>query len=304
MERIQSLDIKKVLIVGTGTLGSQIGFQCAIHGFATTMYNPREASLEACKKVHQQLGETIKADLGKSDSEIAVAQENLSYTTDLVEAARDCDLVSESVPEYLEIKRQVFHDLNEICPAHTIFTTDSSTLLPSEIADATGRGERFLALHFANQIWVRNICEVMKHPGTDREVFERVVTFAKAIGMVPILLEKENRGYVLNALLVPLLSAAQSLVVNGIASPMDIDRTWVISTQAPMGPFAILDMIGLETVYNVCLHLAKVAGDEQMQRIADYLKKHYVDKGKFGVKTGEGFYKYPDPAYAQPSFLT
>ena len=96
MERIQSLDIKKVLIVGTGTLGSQIGFQCAIHGFATTMYNPREASLEACKKVHQQLGETIKADLDKSDLEIAVAHGNLSYTTDLVEAARDCDLVSES----------------------------------------------------------------------------------------------------------------------------------------------------------------------------------------------------------------
>lgn len=304
MERIQSLDIKKVLIVGTGTLGSQIGFQCAIHGFATTMYNPRETSLEACKKVHQQLGETIKADLGKSDSEIAVAHGNLSYTTDLVEAARDCDLVSESVPENLEIKRQVFHDLNEICPAHTIFTTDSSTLLPSEIADATGRAERFLALHFANQIWVRNICEVMKHPETDLEVFERVVTFAKEIGMVPILLEKESRGYVLNALLVPLLRAAQSLVVNGIASPMDVDRTWEISTQAPMGPFAILDMIGLETVYNVCLHLAKATGDEQMQHIADYLKEHYVDKGKLGVKTGEGFYKYPDPAYAQPSFLT
>ncbi len=304
MERIRSLDIKNVLIVGTGTLGSQIGFQCAIHGFATTMYNPREASLEACKKVHQQLGETIKADLGKSDSEIAAAHGNLSYTTDLTEAAHDCDLVSESVPENLEIKRQVFRDLNEVCPTHTIFTTNSSTLLPSMIADATGRTERFLALHFANQIWVRNISEVMRHPGTDLEVFKRVVTFAKEIGMVPILLEKENSGYVLNALLVPLLNAAQSLVVNEIASPIDVDRTWMISTQTPMGPFAMLDMIGLETAYNICLHLARVTGDEQMQDIADYLKEHYVDKGKLGMKTGEGFYKYPDPAYAQPSFLT
>ena len=304
MEQIRSLNIKKVLIVGTGTMGSQIGFQCAMHGFTTTMYNPREASLEACKKLHQQLGETIKADLGKSDAEIAVAYGNLFYTTDLAEAVRDCDLVSESVPEILEIKRQVYRDLDEICPAHTIFTTNSSTLLPSEIADATGRTERFLALHFANQIWVRNIGEVMKHQGTDPEVFERVVAFAKEIGMVPIPLEKESSGYVLNALLVPLLNAAQSLVVNGIASPMDVDRTWVISTQAPMGPFAILDMIGLETAYNVSLRLAKVTGDKQIQRIADYLKENYVDKGNLGVKTGEGFYKYPDPAYAQPSFLT
>lgn len=303
MERIQSLNIKKILIVGTGTLGSQIGFQCAMHGFTTTMYDTREDSLNSCKKIHQKLGETIKADLGKNDTEIAAAHRNLSYTSDLTEAARDCDLVSESVPENLEIKRQVFHDLNEICPSHTIFTTNSSTLLPSEIADATGRPERFLALHFANQIWLRNIGEIMKHSGTDTEVFERVVTFAKEIGMVPIRLEKENSGYVLNALLVPMLTAAQTLVVNGVASSSDVDRTWMISTQAPNGPFAILDIVGLETVYNVGIHLAEVTGDEQHKRNADYLKEHYLDKGKLGVKTGEGFYQYPNPAYAEPDFL-
>ncbi len=298
------MEIKNVLIVGTGTLGSQIGFQCAMHGFRTTMYDTQADALEGCKQRHQRIGEKVKAQIGKTNDEVAATHANLSYTTDLATAASDCDLVSESVPEDPELKRQVFAQLHEVCPGHTIFTTNSSTLLPSEIADGTGRPERFLALHFANQIWVNNIGEVMKHPGTDPEVFERVLTFAAEIGMVPIRLEKEWSGYVLNAMLVPLLTAAQSLVSNGIATPEDVDRTWMISTKTPAGPFATIDVIGLQTAYAIGDLLATKTGDPQFRKNADYLKENYLDQGKLGVNSGEGFYTYPDPAFLQEDFLT
>jgi 3-hydroxybutyryl-CoA dehydrogenase len=298
------LKIKNVLIVGTGTLGSQIGFQCARHGFKTTMYDLTDEGLEFCKQNQLEIAEATKADLGLDDSAIAAAHANLSYTTDLAMAGKDADLVSESVPDTPDLKRQVFSELNTVCPDHTIFTTNTSNLLPSEIAAATGRPKQFLALHFANRIWVANVGEVMKHPGTDDGVFERVIKFAEEIGMVPIRIEKENNGYVLNALLIPLLSAAQSLLVRGIASPEDVDRTWMISTQAPLGPFATMDVVGLETAHTIADHLARVTGDEQQRTNADWLKENFLDKGKLGVKSGEGFYKYPDPEYARRGFLT
>lgn len=297
------MNIKNILIVGTGTLGSQIGFQCARYGFRTTMYDLKEEGLEFCRKNHQEIAAATKADLGLDDAAIAEAQANLSYTTDLAAASRDCDLVSESVPENPEIKRKVFAELNELCPEHTIFTTNSSTLLPSDIADGTGRPERFLALHFANRIWVANVGEVMKHPGTAPEVFERVLEFANEIGMVPIRIEKENNGYVMNAMVVPWLTAAQSLVANGIADPTDVDRTWMITFGVPMGPFGVIDMIGIETIFMVGDHWATVSGDEQQRKNADFMKKTFLDQGKLGVKSGEGIYKYPDPAYAGPDFL-
>ena len=297
------MNIKNVLVAGTGTLGSEIGFQCARHGFKTTMYDINEAALEGCRKSHREIGEATKADLGLDDKIIEAAHANLSYSTDLATAASDCDLVSESVPEVPEIKCKVFAELNEACPDHTIFTTNSSSLLPSQIAEATGRPKRFLALHFANRIWSANFAEVMKHPGTSSDVFERVLRFAKEIGMVPIKIEKENNGYVLNALLIPLLNAAQTLVANGIASPFDVDRTWMIATSVPMGPFATIDAVGLDLTYTIGEYWAGVFGEEQARKNLDYLKKNYLDKGKLSKKSGEGFYTYPDPEYAKSDFL-
>ncbi len=298
------VEIKKVLVVGTWTLGSQIGFQCALHGFDTVMYDIDAAALENCRKAHRRIGEAVRADLGTSEEEIAAARERLSYTTELAAAAAEADLVSESVPENPGLKRKVFSGLGELCPPRTIFTTNSSTLLPSEIAEASGRPERFLALHFANQIWVNNVAEIMRHPWTDPEVFERVVRFAREIGMVPIRIEKEQNGYVLNTLLVPLLGAALTLVANGIATPEDVDRTWMIAMKVPMGPFGTLDLIGLKTAYDITAYWAAKTGDEQSMKNAAFLKEKYLDRGRLGLATGEGFYTYPDPAFRRPEFLT
>jgi 3-hydroxyacyl-CoA dehydrogenase len=237
--------------------------------------------------------------MGRSELDAALAR--ISYTTDLAAACADVDLLSESVPENLQIKQVVYAQLQKHCPERTIFTTNTSTLLPSQLADASGRPRQFLALHFANEIWDRNIGEVMGHPGTDPAVYERVVEFAKQIGMVPILLEKEQNGYVINSLLVPWLTAAQTLVTNGVSAPELIDKTWMITMQTKIGPFGIMDIVGLETVYNISAHWAK--GNPQLVKNAEYLKANFVDTRRLGVKTGQGYYSYPNPAYSEPGFL-
>lgn len=297
------MNIETVVIVGTGTMGQQIGFQCAVHGFTTVMYDVKQASLEACRDSHRQFAELFVARRGSDRAVIDAALARLSYSTDLSLACRRADLVSESVPEDPEIKARVYEQLNRVCPDHTIFATNTSTLLPSQLADATGRPERFLALHFANPVWDANIGEVMPHPRTAPEIFERVLEFAVEIGMVPIRLEKEQNGYVINSLLVPLLCAAQALVTNGVTSHEIVDRTWMISTKMPAGPFGIMDVIGLETVYNVVAYWAERDGDEQLRKSAEYVKQRFVDRGKLGVKTGAGYYTYPGPAYREAGFL-
>jgi 3-hydroxyacyl-CoA dehydrogenase len=298
------MNIKKVMIAGSGNLGSQIGFQCAMHGFDTIMYDLREDSLDSCRASHREIAALFQNQKGRSKAETDAALARISYTTDLAEAGRDADLVSESVPENPEIKQQFYALLSKCCPAKTIFTTNTSTLLPSQFAEATGRPARFLALHFANEIWDRNIGEVMGHPGTDPEIFELVLKFAKAIGMVPIRLDKEQNGYVINSMTVPWMMAAQALVANDVARPEDVDRTWMIAMKVSEGPFAVLDMIGLETAYNVASYWGAVKGDEQLKKNAAYLKANFVDKNRLGVKTGAGYYTYPNPAYKQPGFLS
>jgi 3-hydroxybutyryl-CoA dehydrogenase len=214
----------------------------------------------------------------------------------------NADLIIEAIPEVVSIKTDFYKKLSQLALAKTIFATNSSTLLPSQFAEATGRPGQFLALHFANEIWKNNTAEIMKHPGTDNQVFEDVVAFAKAIGMVALPLQKEQPGYILNSLLVPLLEAAQQLLVREIADVETIDKTWMVATGAPLGPFAILDVVGINTAYNIGLAKAKATGNAEYERIAELLKSEYIDKGKLGRATGEGFYKYPDPNFLKPDF--
>jgi 3-hydroxyacyl-CoA dehydrogenase len=178
-------------------------------------------------------------------------------------------LVIEAVPESLELKRDVFARIGAFAPTTAVVVTNSSTLLPSDLMDSTGRPDRFLALHFANHIWVNNIAEVMGSPKTDPRVYQRVAAFAKDIGMVPIELHKEQPGYIVNSLLRPLLMAATDMLLRGVADPTTIDTTWRIATGAPKGPFEIFDIIGLRTA-----HAVASAGGQDRQAWADYLKRN------------------------------
>ncbi|MFC5930526.1 3-hydroxyacyl-CoA dehydrogenase [Cryobacterium melibiosiphilum] len=278
-----------ITVLGTGVLGSQIAFQAAFHGFDVVAYDISDAILNTAKTRMQTLADTYALEMAAGDTDRTDAVlRSITFSADLDAAVAQADLVIEAIPENLTIKRETYEKLNLAAPAATIFATNSSTLLPSDLMGFTGRPERFLALHFANHVWVHNTAEVMGTDETDPEVYRTVVEFASDIGMVPIELKKEKAGYLLNSLLIPLLDAAGDLLVEGIAEPDMIDKTWRIGTGAPAGPFQIFDIVGLTTAYNISSH-----GGPKQQKFAEYLKSNYIDKGKLGLSTGEGFYTYP-----------
>ena len=280
--------IEKVVVLGTGVLGSQIAYQTAYSGFDVTAYDISDEILEKARNGFAGLAARYEQEVeGASDDSTRAAMARIRYSSRLEDAVRDADLVIESAPERLDIKRELYTRLGPLAPKRAIFVTNSSTLLPSDLADATGRPDRFLALHFANEIWIHNTAEIMGHAHTNPDVYETVVDFARRIGMVPIELHKEQAGYVVNSLQVPFLQAAQALVVKGVADPETVDKAWRTAWGAPHGPFQALDVIGLATVYNIA-----AAGDEESRANARYLKEHYLDQGKLGRATGEGFYKY------------
>ena len=294
---------KNITIAGSGVLGYQIAFQSAFHGFNVTVYDINDEVLEKAKSKFQRMCNSYRNDLNATQEELEQTFENLSYTSDLQASVSDADLVIEAVPENPKIKMGFYEELAKVAPEKTIFATNSSTLLPSQLAESTGRPEKFLALHFANNIWKYNIAEIMGHPATDPEVFEDIVEFAKAIGMLPLPLEKEQPGYILNTLLVPLLGAGLELVVKGVAEPQTVDKTWMKATGAPTGPFAILDTVGITTAYHINQMAAERTKKPSTIKTVEYLKENFIDKNKLGVSTGEGFYKYPNPAFLDPDFL-
>ena len=283
------VDIGAVTVLGTGVLGSQIAFQSAYCGFDVVAYDISEGALAEAKKRFAGLADTYKEEVvGAADGKADAALRRITLQSDLGRAVAGADLVIEAIPENLDLKRETYRKIGTLAPAKTIFATNTSTLLPSDLMESTGRPDRFLALHFANRIWTYNTAEVMGTGKTDPNVYRAIVDFASRIGMVPIELKKEHPGYILNSLLVPLLDAALGLLANGVAEPDMVDKTWRISTGAPHGPFQILDSVGLNTAYNIT-----AAGNEEQRNLARFLKENYIDKGKLGVASGEGFYRYP-----------
>lgn len=321
-----AVPIRQVVVVGAGTLGAQVAFQAAISGFDVVVLDVAEAALDRCRMAHLKFARQFVAragggqarawrglDAGASPQAAADgALARLRYTTDAAAACKDCDIVSECVPEVPEIKASTYARLARLAPERAIFTTNTSMLLPGSFAQATGRPARFCALHFANGIFDRNVAEIMAHAGTDEAVIQEVVAFAKAIHMVPIRMGVEREGYVINAMGIPWMSSAVSLVRSGAATPEEVDRVWMISMQQ-VGPFASVDTIGLETIANIFRNWGEsrkgeAAGQELLAN-AQYLQE-MVDVGRVGLKGAspksarcEGFYRYPNPPYLRKDFL-
>jgi 3-hydroxybutyryl-CoA dehydrogenase len=233
--------------------------------------------------------------------QLTEVMERIYCSADPQDAANDADFISESLPEDPELKAQAFAMFNELCPERTIFTTNTSTLVPSMFADKTGRPEKFAAFHF-HDVRISSVVDVMPHPGTAPEVVELVRDFAKSMGQIVIMLHRENNGYVFNTMFSSFLNAALTLAANGVASIEDIDRSWMGVMHTPIGPFGIMDQVGLSTVLTVTEYWGEHDNDPQRKANADFLRQ-YVSKNLLGFKTGHGFYSYPNPAYAAPGFL-
>ncbi|NMN01041.1 3-hydroxybutyryl-CoA dehydrogenase [Bifidobacterium sp. DSM 109958] len=310
------MDIRNVVVAGGGVLGSQIAFQSAYKGCNVKVWLRSEGSIDRAKPKFERLKgiylntlEAMKTNpaaycrglapkdatpeqLDALKAQVEAAYEGLTLTTSYEEAAADADLVIECIAEDPKQKVAFYTELAKHLPERTIVVTNSSTMLPSAFAQYTGRPEKYLALHFANEIWRNNTAEVMGHAGTDPAAYDAVVAFAEQIGMIPLKLHKEQPGYILNSMLVPFLSAAEALLANEVADVETIDRTWQLATGAPIGPFRILDVVGLTTAYNIGMLDPRAADPATVQGKVAAMLKRYIDEGKTGVNAGEGFYKY------------
>ncbi len=294
-------NIKNVLIAGSGTMGQQIGFQCALYNCNVVLYDIDEEllkkAMERIKRIAARMTREGRITVKQADAALG----RIRTTDDMADAARDVDIVSESVPEDPKLKGKVFGQLNTLCPERTIFTTNTSTLLPSMFAGDTGRPEKFLAFHF-HDIRMTNVVDVMPHPGTSPEYVELVKEFAEKTGLAPIVLRQESTGYVFNYMFTGLFESALTLASNDVASVEDIDRVWMGIMRMMIGPFGLMDSVGLDTVWHVNHYWAQKTGDKQKIKNADYVKK-YIDRGELGQKTRKGFYSYPNPAFTSPDFL-
>ena len=312
--------MKNIVVAGGGVLGSQIAFQAAYCGFNVTIWLRSEGSIARTQPKLDRLRETYAqairlmaapegqtpanwcrglADYETFDMDACLAQAEKAYAgirleLDMAKAVQDADLVIESMAENAADKIAFYQKLAPLLPEKTVLVTNSSTLLPSKFAKYTGRPEKYLSLHFANSIWKNNTAEIMAQSKTDPKFFEEIMEFARQIRMIPLPVRKEKSGYLLNSMLVPLLFSGMDLYVNGISDPESIDKAWTLGTGAPKGPFQILDTVGLTTAYNIVQMYVKIPSFLAPYNFKGMSKmlKEYIDAGKLGMSSGEGFYKY------------
>ena len=270
----------------------------AYSGKKVTIWGRADHSLESAKERVKRWEHEVQNYFKSSDEQINDARNNLVYTTNLVDALNNADLVIEALPESIEVKRDFYEKIAKFAPKNVVLASNSSTMLTSDLAKFVDRPDKFLNYHFANNIWQGNTAEIMPSEFTDPNLPATFVELSHEIKMVPILINKEQPGYVLNSMLVPFLDSATNLWVNDIAQPQAIDKTWMIATGAPMGPFAIMDVVGMNTVYQINVVKQTPAAQKVAARI-----KEMIDDNRIGVESGIGFYTYPNPEYKQADFL-
>ena len=313
-----------VVIAGGGVLGSQIAYQAAYCGFNVTIWLRSEGSIGRTQPKLDHLKETYHdaiekmasgegswcpgiADEDSFDKEVCLkkadqAHASIKLELDMKKAVADADLVIESMAENTDDKIAFYKKLAPLLPAKTVIVTNSSTLLPSTFAKYTGRPDRYLSLHFANSIWKNNVVEVMSQSQTDKKYFDEILQFANDIRMLGLPVLKEKSGYLLNSMLVPFLLSGLDLYAAGVSDPKSIDIAWTRGTGAPKGPFQIFDTVGLTTAYNIVHQYQHVPGlfspmlKKMMMpynfKAMEAILQKYIDEGKLGMASGEGFYKY------------
>jgi 3-hydroxybutyryl-CoA dehydrogenase len=290
-----------VCIVGAGYMGAQIGLHCAMHGYTAWFVDSAEESLQRAILLNaRQLDQwLVEGQITRDQRQAAMSRMHTS--TSLQAGASRAGLVIESVPEQLALKRTIFSLLDEACPRHTILATNSSSIRISAIEGATGRPDKVLNMHFYAALWRRKVVELMRGTATSDETIESAQKFARSLKLVPLLVSQESTGFIFNRVWRAIKKECLHLVDEGVASYEDVDRAWMILNSHPAGPFGLMDQVGLDVVRDIELVYYHESGDE-----ADAPPRLLLDKiarGELGVKTGKGFYTYPNPSYQDPSWL-
>lgn len=288
--------IQKVGVVGCGLMGAGIAQVSAQSGFTTVV---REVSAELLEKGIKSIEKNLARLVEKGTITEAAKSEirgRLKGTTSLGDL-KDCDVIVEAIIEQLPAKRELFTSLDNMCPAHTIFASNTSSLTITEIAAATKRPQRFVGLHFFNPVPVMKLVEVVKTIATEPSVYEEMVAFGAKLGKTPVR-ANDSGGFIVNRLLVPYLLDAIRALEEGVGSVVDIDNSMKLGCGYPMGPFTLLDFVGLDTT----LYISQIMFDEFKEKrfAAPPLLKRMVLAGWHGKKSGRGFYDYADPANPKP----
>jgi len=282
------LNIEKVGVVGCGLMGSGIAETAAKSGFQVVVREVTPELVEGGKKrIRKSMDRAVeKEKLTAADRD--AAWERLSFTMEVPDLA-GCDIVIEAIVEDLQVKNELFGELDGLCGENTIFASNTSSLTVTDMAAATSRADRFVGLHFFNPVPVMKLVEVVRTIATSQETFDRAFAFAKALGKVPIA-AKDNSGFVVNLLLVPYMLDAIRQLERGVATIEDIDTGMTLGCGYPMGPFVLCDFVGIDTLYRI----SEIMFDEYREpRFAPPpLLKRIVAMGRYGRKTGRGFYDW------------
>ncbi|MBV7274714.1 3-hydroxybutyryl-CoA dehydrogenase [Clostridium sp. PL3] len=280
--------MKKICVLGAGTMGAGIAQAFAAKGYEVVLRDIKDEFVErGIAGIKKGLSKLVTK--GKMSQEDADAIEGrITGTTDLNLAA-DCDLVVEAAVENMEIKKQIFSDLDKICKAETILASNTSSLSITEVAAATNRPDKVIGMHFFNPAPVMKLIEIIKGMATSDETFNAIKELSVAIGKEPVEVS-EAPGFVVNKILVPMINEAVGIFAEGIASAEDIDKAMMLGANHPMGPLALGDLIGLDVCLAIMDVLYKETGDTKYR--AHALLRKYVRAGYLGRKTGKGLFDY------------
>jgi len=292
-------NIKKVGIVGAGTMGKRTSYACVINGKKTRLYDVVPGASKKALEAVRSIIEGRVSDGRLPSGTVESAMGHLSVSPTLEACVKDVDIVIENVPENVEIKRKVFAEIGRLAGPEVLIGSNTSSIPGSQLADASGRPDKFFNFNFGSVDCLK--VEVMGNPLTAQSTIDIALQFVKEIGLVPILVRREIMGYAGNRVWRAIKKEVLFLISGGYATAEDIDRGWILEWGTSMGPCMVMDACGLDTILNIELNYYKASGDS-----SDKPPQFFVDmvaQGKLGVKSGEGFYKYPNPAFSRPGWL-
>ncbi|MDQ6834549.1 MAG: 3-hydroxyacyl-CoA dehydrogenase family protein [Chloroflexota bacterium] len=293
--------IERVAVIGTGTMGRMIALRTAQHGIPVTLSDSDPAALDRARAAIHDILRDWLAQGTLARIEIGAIEGRLHYANDLAHAVRDADLVIEAIPERVEMKRALFSQLDELCRESAIIATNSSSIRVSYLEDATTRTDKVANLHFYNPVWEIPMVEIGRGTHTNTETIDALTAYARTIDLLPLHVQKESTGFIFNRVWRAIKKETLKVVDSGVASFEDVDRAWMTMYHTEMGPFGKMDEIGLDVVKDIEEHYASESNDPS--DVPPKILTDRVTRGDLGMKTGRGFYTYPNPAWAQPGFL-